>query len=198
MFCSTEKVAQDFLLCTAQCFCSPPELCQTSAGPAPGITRPPSRDTAEKEPGCHHRPGGNLHHPAPFCTGSPRVSGKAGEARGQRCGIWARIHRTVGISLRQCGMLFRAAGGAKWLCLCCRVCSCLNPRKPPFPCKGRAWHPHGAVAAGRDVCPSPCLSMATTGAANPACQGFPLLTDQNSLAASSPLGQQAACPAEEP
>lgn len=60
--------------------------------------------------------------------------------------------------------------------------------------------PHGAVAAERELCPSLCLSMATTGAASPACQGSPLPTDQNSLAASSPLGegQQSACPVEEP
>jgi len=99
------------------------------------------------------------------------VLGKAGEARGQCCGIWDQIHGTVTISLRQpahrqCGVLFWEGG--RWLPLCYRVCSSLNPRKPPFPCKGRAWGHRGAVAAGRDVCCSLCLSVAATAAGSPA------------------------------
>lgn len=76
----------------------------------------------------------------------------------------------------------------------------LESQEATFPPERESTAPHGALAAGRELCPSLCLSVATTEAASPACQGSLLPTDQNSLAASSPLGegQQSACPVEEP
>lgn len=62
------------------------------------------------------------------------------------------------------------------------------------PAKGEHGSLHGAIAAGIDVCPSLCLSVATTGAASPACRDSPLPTDKNSLATSSPLGHGVSLP----
>lgn len=106
----------------AQCFCSSPELCQTSAGPAPQITHPLRRGccslcSAAQEPHCHYTPGGNLHHPAPFCTGCMSVPLKCQRrqvrqednavAAGIRCTWWwppasgNQLTDNVGCSLGQ-------------------------------------------------------------------------------------------------